>query len=66
VVDDTRTGRVEVAVDGETAFDLTALVRSAEGATVGRSDIGGPVAAEFAGSLRELPIRPVRCRELLR
>jgi hypothetical protein len=66
VVDDARTARVEVAVDGETAFDTTLLIRPVTRPTIGRSTIGGPVAAEFEGELRELPIRPVRCRDLLR
>jgi hypothetical protein len=66
VVLDTRTGGVEVTLDGRPVLGLTTLVRPADDATVGRNDLGGPVAATFAGTVEEPAVPPTLCRDLLR
>jgi hypothetical protein len=66
VVTDTRTGSVEVAFDGRTVLGLSTPVRPSDDATVGRNDLGGPVASTFSGEITELPAAPTLCRDLLR
>ncbi|MGZ8734935.1 MAG: hypothetical protein ACXW1M_07075, partial [Acidimicrobiia bacterium] len=66
VVADTRTGNVEIGVDGRTVLGLSTLVRPADDATVGSNDLGGSVAETFAGDITELPVEPALCRRLLR
>jgi hypothetical protein len=66
LVYDASTARVEALVDGRLVMDLPFFIRPAENVTLGRSDIGGPVDARFAGELSELPVEPTLCRELTR
>lgn len=66
VVTDTRTGTVQVSVDGRTVLGLSTLVRPADNAVVGRNDLGGPLDTTFGGDIRELPVEPTLCRRLTR
>jgi len=65
VVDDTRTGRVEVAMDGAVAFDTSTLVRPTIDPTIGGSDVGGPVARRFDGDVAQLRIHPDLCESII-
>jgi hypothetical protein len=53
-----------VDIDGHKAIDVPTLLLPLEHPTVGRSTIGGPVAAELAGTIKELPTPPTLCRKL--
>jgi hypothetical protein len=66
VVYDPSTGQVEVRVDGRLVVDAPLPLRPIEHPTIGRSDIGGPVVARFAGTISELPTSPTLCRSLTR
>lgn len=66
LVYDPSTGKLEVRVDGRLVVDAPLLLRPIENPTIGRSDIGGPVVATFAGTISELPTSPTLCRSLTR
>jgi hypothetical protein len=66
LVYDPSRGQLAVRVDGRLVVDAPLLLRPIENPTIGRSDIGGPVAAAFAGTISELPTSPTLCRSLTR
>jgi hypothetical protein len=61
LVYDAKFGKVEVRLDGHKVVDLPYFLRNAENATIGRSDIGGPVVPRFTGRIAELPDQPTLC-----
>jgi hypothetical protein len=66
VVYDPSTGKLGVRLDGRLVVDAPLLLRPIQNPTIGRSDIGGPVVATFAGTISELPSSPTLCRSLTR
>ena len=66
LVYDPAVGRVSAQLDGTKVIDFASVVRGSEKATVGRTDIGGPVAPRFSGRVTELPTSPTLCRALTR
>jgi hypothetical protein len=64
VVYDPSTSQVELRVDGRLVVDAPVPLRPLEHPTFGRSDIGGPVNARFAGTISQLPTSPTLCRSL--
>jgi len=66
IVADTRIGGVVVRLDRDVVLGLSTIVRPTDNATVGRNDVGGPVAATFAGEIVERAVEPTLCRDLLR
>ncbi len=66
IVADTRIGNVVVRLDGREVLGLSTIVRPTDDATVGRNDVGGPVATTFGGEIIERVVEPTLCRNLLR
>lgn len=64
IVYDPSLGKVEGRLDGRLVMDMLDFIRPAENVTIGRNDLGGPVAARFEGSISELPDAPKLCRLL--
>jgi hypothetical protein len=61
---DSLIGEITASVDGTTQYDLGYLVRPNRPVYVGTNPLGGPVASQFPGSVRRLPVTTPICNAL--